>query len=366
MDADSRFILGMHGNFDDAVDPLAVNAEAARDGGMEAPEAFRKHAARYWLAGDELRAGRAMSRAVHDRDGLTRRIRALYADAASRADVENIELHHHNKAYVTPFLSHGLQMRMPYVAYAHWMVLRRLLAGAGGGVQASMDIDSMNRAAFLCAFVDEAKRGGVHAFFVRYDKFKTVDERRRILEEGKRRRAAFVRSLPPDVRKDRREVAKRMMKESTARAQSLGKWRDQWAEHPLPTMNEPRKAVCWLTAHESIDEDRKADMHLRAGLARVDNVFQMARRLFNAFERPVGTSSGHNAVWHGYAPYNPAMVRKHLTVFRAVNNWAHVSERDGRTPAMRLGLAKRPLAYEDILWPGQRVPRPKRSRKAAA
>ncbi len=61
-------------------------------------------------------------------------------------------------------------------------------------------------------------------------------------------------------------------------------------------------------------------MHLRAGLARVDNVFQMTRRLFNAFERPVGTSSGHNAVWHGYAPYNPAMVRKCLTVFRAVNN----------------------------------------------
>ena len=36
---------------------------------------------------------------------------------------------------------------------------------------------------------------------------------------------------------------------------------------------------------------------------------------------------------------------------------------DGKTPAMRLGLAKRPLAYEDILWLGQRAPRPKRSRR---
>ena len=104
-------------------------------------------------------------------------------------------------------------------------------------------------------------------------------------------------------------------------------------------------------------------MHLRAGLARVDNIFQMTRRLFNAFERPGGTSSGHNAVLHGYAPYNPAMVRKCLTVFRAVNNWVHVSERDGKTPAMRIGLANKPLEYEDLLWPGQRVPRPKRSRR---
>ena len=79
--------------------------------------------------------------------------------------------------------------------------------------------------------------------------------------------------------------------------------------------------------------DRQADMLLRAGLARIDNVFQMTRRLFNAFKRPVGTSSGHNAVWHGCAPYNPVMVQKYLT--RAVNNWVQVSEKDGKTtPAL--------------------------------
>ena len=36
-----------------------------------------------------------------------------------------------------------------------------------------------------------------------------------------------------------------------------------------------------------------------AGLARVHNVFQMTRRPFNAFERPLGTASSQNAVWHG-------------------------------------------------------------------
>ena len=37
--------------------------------------------------------------------------------------------------------------------------------------------------------------------------------------------------------------------------------------------------------------------------------------------------------------------------------------KDGRTPAMRLGITKKPLRNEDILWPGQRVPRPKRSQR---
>ena len=35
--------------------------------------------------------------------------------------------------------------------------------------------------------------------------------------------------------------------------------------------------------------------------------------------------------------------------------------KDGRTPAMRMGITKKPLGYENILWPGQRVPLPKRS-----
>ena len=102
--------------------------------------------------------------------------------------------------------------------------------------------------------------------------------------------------------------------------------------------------------------------NLRSGLSRIDSVFEKTRRLFSAFERPVGTSSTHNKVWHGYAPYNPAMMEKYLTIFRTVDNFVFVGD-DGKTPAMRLGFTKTPLEYEDILWPGQRVPRPKAVRR---
>ena len=117
--------------------------------------------------------------------------------------------------------------------------------------------------------------------------------------------------------------------------------------------------MCWLTLNADLDENRKADMFLRAGLARIDNVFQKTRSLINAIERPIGNSSSYNKVWHGYAPYNPTMVSKFLTIFRTVNNYVFVGD-DGQTPAMRLGFAREPLDFEDIIWPGQQVSRPKR------
>lgn len=363
VDSRSRFVLGMHANFDASVDPFEINAQAARRGELEQPEAFREHA-HYWLAGDELKAGRAMSRSVVDQHDLINQIQILYAQAESREDVENIELEQLDDSYVTPVLKGGLQVHMPYTTYAHWFLLHRLLTGAGvRRFQVNVDIDSMSRAAFLCAFADEVKRRDAHLFFVRYTKYLPIDERKRLVLKGQLARRQFAKALPPAVRKDDQEVYRLMMKHFLEQGNEFGKWKDQWFPHPVPALNEPEKLVSWMTPDSSLNLDEKADLFLGAGIARVDNIFQKTRRLINAFERPIGTSSGYNKVWHGYAPYNPEMVQKYLTVFRAVNNFVWISEDDGKTPAMRLGLVKRPLELEDILWPGQRVPRLKRSRR---
>ena len=360
---DSRFVLAMHTNYDGHVDPFEINKAATVNGDLEVPEAFREYA-QYWLTGDELREGRSMGlRDDKVRVNLLRQIERLYADASSREDVENIELQVLNTNYTTPFLSRGLQVHMPYTAYAHWLLVHRILTGAGvKRVQANMDIDSMGRAAFLSAFVDEVRRGDAHAFYVRATKYQTIDERRDILAESRRAFGAFRRTLPKAVQRDRAEVARRLMKERIEARQKHGKWDDEWVEHPLPTLNEPHKAMAWLTADPGIDEDRKADMFLRSGMGRIDNVFAKTRRLINPLERPLGTVSGGYTVWHGYAPYNVAMLEKYVTIFRAVDNFVFVGD-DGATPAMRLGFTKRPLGFEDILWPGQRVPQPKRARR---
>ncbi len=370
VDAASGFILGLHANFDGAADPFEVQADAARAGDYRVAEPFRRHA-RYWLAGDDLMAGRALAGKVrkHERVDLLRQIERIYRDAEGRADVEDAELHHYDPGIrAMPPMRHGMQVHLPYTAYAHWMLLRRILKGAGmRRLQASMDIDSMSRGAFMSAFADEVRDGGADAFFVRHTKYQTIDERRAIVAKVARERARRRDGLPPEVRADRGaadRAAARLMMAERLRAGGLrcGKWDDLWIPHPHPTVNEPDKAVCWMTPRDGVDGDRKVDMHLDAGIARIDNVFMKARRMFSALERPVGTSSGHNRVWHGYAPYNPAMLETYLTLFRATHNFTYVGS-DGRTPAMRLGFADGPLRYEDILWPGERVPRPRAERR---
>ena len=365
VDSASGFILAMHANFDGSVDPFAVNVDAATIGDMRIAEPFRKYP-QYWLAGDELRSGRAATRRLHKHDvvALKEQIAQIYASAETRKDVEDIELHLHDEtSFRIPSLGQGMQIHLPYTIYAHWVLIHRILSAAGvSRLQANMDINSTSRAAFLCAFEAEVKRGDAHGFFVRYTKYQTVDERKRLIRDARRARTQFSQTLPKEIRKDKQEIARRLMKDRIEAAQSYGKWNDEWVEHPVPTMNEPQKAVSWLTANEAIDEARRVDMFLNAGLARIDNVFMKTRRLFSAFERPVGTSSGQNRVWHGYAPYNPRMLEKYLTVFRSTHNFVFVGK-DGKTPAMRLGFAKQPLAYADVLWTGKRIPKPKRSRR---
>ena len=79
-----------------------------------------------------MRAGRNARFANRtERSNLSRQIAQLYANAASRDDVEDIELSYLDRNCRTPFLHNGLQIHIPYLAYAHWFLLHRLLTGAG-------------------------------------------------------------------------------------------------------------------------------------------------------------------------------------------------------------------------------------------
>ena len=58
----------------------------------------------------------------------------------------------------------------------------------------------------------------------------------------------------------------------------------------------------------------------------------------------------------------PAPTGKCLAIRTIVANFFSVGP-DGKMPAMRLGLASRPLTCEDILRPGLTAPRPRRVRR---
>jgi len=268
-------------------------------------------------------------------------------------------------------LRNGMLVKTGYRTLGHMFVLREILKGAGvERFQLSMDEHLSTIASFMCAFREQIAPAGAtlpegeaglraHGFLVRYDKDCPIDERERLYKAARKRMRAFARARGLEGM-DREELGFEMIR---AALDADGLPEDGWLPHPMPTLQEPRKKVRCIAGDPDMALDERARLYLGASLGRVDNVFELTRRFMSALERPFYTpSGGWNQVWYGYAPYNPDNVRKYLDIFRVVNNFVHTGK-DGATPAMRLGFADRPLAYADVLWPGEKIPRPKRTRR---
>lgn len=101
-----------------------------------------------------------------------------------------------------------------------------------------------------------------------------------------------------------RDAKLQLIKEQFPRMRQIGRYGDRWLEHPLPTMNEPEKALCYLTGRPEteVDEDRLAAMYLYCSMYGADRFMELIRRRLSPLERAVSTSSAAGRVWDGYAP----------------------------------------------------------------
>ena len=133
--------------------------------------------------------------------------------------------------------------------------------------------------------------------------------------------------------------------ESTAPARA---WDDRWALHPWPIAAEPAKYVCWLTENDDYDEDHVARLYLKATLHPIDRFFMQTRRRVSLAERSVVSVRSQRRMWSGYAAYSPAVLQRYLEICRTYYNYC-LPGKDGKTPAMRLGLAKAPQKPRAIL-----------------
>jgi hypothetical protein len=91
------------------------------------------------------------------------------------------------------------------------------------------------------------------------------------------------------------------------------------------------------------------DLYMRATLTAVDRFFMQVRRAITVAERGIASASADRRIWFGKNAYNPRNLVMLLEVFRVYFNYCEVGQ-DKRTPAMRLGLARGPVAPEDILY----------------
>lgn len=356
-DLTSGYVFGMHLNFDSGLDSLAIEVDAREAGDYAAQYPFRRYA-RLWLEGDYAKAVKEtatrLSKKLKSGATLGDDIAAAYSEAEARADVEAPEL----ITSTSRFPAKGMQVRNEYTLYAHFYWLHQMFKGVEK-VRFYLDQESGIRAACLSAFEAEVKAKKCEAFYVRLAKEMTVDEKRKIVAAS---RAAFDEALAANPGATRAEVEVLMMKAEIERASAIGKWSDRWATHPFPNSSEPNKAMCWLTSRSWDEKDEAADnekthaefgdhmarLHLKASLHAIDRFFMQIRRRLSLLERPISTSSKAGRTWYGYSAYKPENIVKLLDIFRVFYNYC-LSDKKGETPAMRMGLADRPMEPQDIL-----------------
>lgn len=344
VDNTSGYVFGVHPNFDGGADKAAIAALVAANDDASLPAAHRI-SARYWTEADyEAVARRAIRRRVGGVD-VQDAIQNRYSELSNREDVEAFE----NKSVEEKLPDYGVQIHAEYTMIGHFYYLKSLLSGARK-LRFFLDQESGIRAAVLSVFNEMVKEHRAEAFYVRINKDMTVDEKRQSTGEAKARMRELKRSYP-DM--DEEAIKLAVLKQAIAEVQSIGQWKDRWVSHPMPDMSEPEKAMCWLTEHETFDEDHVAWLYNKATLHGVDSFFEKVRRRVSLFERAIRSSSSDGRTWNGYSAYNPAMVGKLLDIFRVVHNYVDTRKLKGQEPttaAMRFGLAKAPIQYKDILY----------------
>jgi len=357
-DLDSGFVFGMDLNFDPTLNLDEVQAEAVANGDVALPQAYRRFA-RLWLktdydaAVDESAARKAATaklRFAYSPDPLGASIATSYADAGAREDVEEVVIK--DKDQKLP--CDGVEVRDQYTIYAHFLMLERLLRAAPK-VRCYLDQDSGFRAAFMSAFHRQVRERRADAWFVKVMKESTIDQKDAAVSRSRKRLAAMMAAHPG---LDKAEVELLTALEEMDRMALVGKWDDRWLTHPVPTKAEPDKRVCWLTDIDGapvelseLEEHRRhaARLYLKGSLHAVDRFFMQVRRRLSLAERPYATASSDRRMWHGYSAYQPQNLAKVLTIFKVAYNYC-LEDSQGKTPAMKLGLAKGVVALEDILY----------------
>ena len=367
-DQATGYVYGAHLNFDPSMDEAEVERELPRFGDHKLAPPFRRFA-RVWMGAEytqaAIRAGvrKAERQAPDDQADTVSLTEKLYQDVAERykKTVERAEMDDGDEPSLnTRAPAQGLLLHEQYVMQAHIQFVTRLLQRAEK-LRFFADQESGLRAALMAACPKRVLDRTADFFYVTVLKEVTVDQKRAYVAQSKRILAKAVAALDepggdPEVLL--RKAKLNLMREQLTRVRKIGKWQDRWALHPLSDMREPSKLICWLTDIEPLAADPKARedqlnhharLHLKASVTEVDRFFMQVRRALTMAERGVVSASSDRRLWFGKNAYNPAVLVKLLEVFRTYFNYCEVGQ-DKKTPAMRMGLARGPVAPEDILY----------------
>lgn len=310
-DCDSGYVLALELDYDPTLNAFEVDLHAREIGDYDLAQPFRRYA-RLFLPED-------------------RKSQDLSSDEPA---TPNIKLP-----------SMGVRLHSEYVMMGHFRFLRWLLPNASE-IHFYLDQEPGIRAACMTAFSDLIAQRRLEAFFVRIAKTMTVDDKKL---EIARNVTALNKLQEQYPALSRRRIAIEVTKQRFLQMQQdQPNPMNRWVECILSNMGEPRKAVLYATDRGDADAQVLASDMLLASLHPIDRFFMQMRRRISLLERPISTPSAGQHRWYGYSSYNPDIAQKIMSSFRVVYNYC-LAGADGKTPAMKLGLASRVYTYQDLM-----------------
>jgi len=345
-DLGTSYVFGMHLDYDPFVDIDAIADEVAKTEEDMLPLPFRRYA-RLWMPSDyEAAALHAKTPKSKTAASVPAKVLATYQEAIGRDDVEVFD--HPNSLSQLP--SHGAQVHSEYTIYGHFQFLKLMMSGARK-IVFYMDQESGIRAACHAAFWERIVKKECEAFYVSVNKELTINQKRALKALGDSQLDYFVKANPHLQDLHLKDIRIFFLEQLVSKRTPFGPWKDQWLEYPFPDMSEPEKSVCWLTdiGDNAYTNQYLAELFLKATLHPIDRFFMQIRRRLSPLERSIPSASSSRRMWYAYAPYRPNLVKKLLDIYRVYYNFVKKGE-DGKTPAMRLGLAKGVVRYEDIIY----------------
>ncbi len=126
---------------------------------------------------------------------------------------------------------------------------------------------------------------------------------------------------------------------------------------PTRSSRSQSRRVRLLTDEGERDAEDIAKRFHYTSLHQVDRFFMQVRRSIAGLERAPQYPHRASRKWYLYGFYSPEMVEKCLTIYRTYFNDI-AKGKDKMTPAMRLGFARGPVRFEEIIYFQQLQKRP--------
>lgn len=334
------YIFGMELNFDSSIhlsDVLDTD-EYKNEIGLGYP--FRKYA-RIWTP-NEVEQRKKANRSVPRNTLEEIELRAMNVDG----DRSAYELMDENK--LPP---HGVLVHSEYTQYAHFLRLRDLLGHARKIVfytdQEAGIVNAVNN-----AFSERISSNDVIHMLLAFDKSLTNDQRlqrhnslqkrlKRIMKEGHYPdlRTAELRLIADDLIHPLERKSKSGFVGST----------NIWYRNQVHRNTECDKLVAFSKSATSYPFNDRVYLSHRATLNPIDSFFNQLRNRVTYASRNFASASENRRIWYKLSAYNPSRLYKTIQIFRTYKNYCMISDRDGMTPAQRIGLAKGPIKLNEII-----------------